>query len=181
MIVDLFADEIKLINSVNVKRFVWQCLEKAPEYFCGIPSSATGKYHPKDENINGGLVLHTKRVVKVANHLCECSSIKDVERDCVIAACIMHDLCKNGFPNNEGHTVDGHGYFWTQLARSVFTKNEIKDNPTFSLISRLILMHMGKYDLPYVLDWNDELATLVHIADFIASREDIIVNINGKG
>jgi hypothetical protein len=41
-------------------------------------------------------------------------------------------------------------------------------------------MHMGKYDLPYVLDWQDKLATCVHMADYIASREDIIVDINKK-
>jgi hypothetical protein len=39
---------------------------------------------------------------------------------------------------------------------------------------------MGKYDLPYVLDWNDELVVIVHLADYISSRDDRIVNVNGK-
>lgn len=177
---EIFAEEVRLIGSQNIKQLVWKCLENAPDYFWGIPSSSTGKYHPKDENINGGLILHTKRAVKIANHLCECLSIKDIEKDCVIAACIMHDLCKNGYPKNEEHTVDGHGYLWTQLVRNILTKNEIKDSQSFSTISRLILMHMGKYDLPYVLDWNDEMAVIVHMADYISSREDIIVNVNVK-
>jgi hypothetical protein len=56
----------------------------------------------------------------------------------------------------------------------------VKDTPTFSTISRLILMHMGKFDLPYVFDWQDTLASIVHIADYISSREDITVNINNK-
>jgi 23S rRNA maturation-related 3'-5' exoribonuclease YhaM len=180
MPIDVFANEIKLIENMGIKKMVWKCLENAPSYFWGIPSSSTGKYHPKDENVNGGLVIHTKRAVKMANYLCECLGIKNIERDCVLAACIMHDLCKQGFPDNKEHTVDGHGFVWTELARSVFTKNEIKDNQNFSLISRLILMHMGKYDLPYVLDWSDELATIVHIADFISSRDDILVNVSEK-
>ena len=36
---------------------------------------------------------------------------------------------------------------------------------------------MGNYDTPYVLDWDDTLATCVHLADYIASRQDIRVGL----
>ncbi len=175
--IERFSNEIRLIKNVGIKSLVWRCLENAPTYFWEIPSSNTGKYHPKDEFIEGGLVLHTKRVVKIANYLCRSLEIKSSERDCVLAASLMHDLCKNGFPENKGYTVDGHGYLWVELARTIYTKNEIKDNPNFSMISRLILFHMGNYDTPYVLDWDDTLATCVHLADYIASRPDIKVGL----
>jgi 23S rRNA maturation-related 3'-5' exoribonuclease YhaM len=178
LMVELFEAEIRLIINPEVRKLVWRCLENAPTYFWDVPSSNTGKYHPKDEFIKGGLVLHTKRAVNVANHLCECLSIRNIDRDCVLAATIMHDLCKNGYLNNAGHTVDGHGYLWTELARSIYTKNEISEKASFITISRLILMHMGKYDLPYVSDWSDELATCVQLADYISSREDIIVDVS---
>jgi len=177
MSIERFTEELIEIKTPSIKRLVLKCLEAAPSYFWECTSSNTGKYHPKDEFVEGGLVLHSKRVTKVANYLCQCLEIKGIERDCVLAACIMHDLCKNGFPNNTGNTVDGHGYLWSELARTVFTKNEMRDNINYGTISRLILLHMGSYDMPYILDWSDELATIVHISDVIASREDIIVGI----
>ena len=46
---EVFAEEVRLIGSQNIKQLVWKCLENAPDYFWGIPSSSTGKYHPKDD------------------------------------------------------------------------------------------------------------------------------------
>lgn len=178
MNVTSFDNEIRLIGSPKIRRFVIKCLENAPKYFWTVSSSSTGKYHPKDEFVEGGLVIHTKRVVKIASHLCEALSIEFVEKDCIIAASIMHDLCKNGYPEDKGHTVEGHSYLWSELARECVIKNDFLDNDSLKTISRLILFHMGKYDMPYVLDWQDELATVVHIADYLASREDVIVEVD---
>jgi len=175
--IDIFAEEYKLIKSPSVKRLVWNCFEAAPEYFWKVPSSNTGRYHPKDEFVDGGLVLHTKRAVRVAMHLCEALSIMGLEKDCVIAAALMHDLCKNGMPENSGHTVDGHGFLWIELARSRMPKNQFTKNHVYRTISRLILYHMGKFDTPYILDWSDTLATCVYLADYIASRRDVLVNV----
>jgi len=92
---------------------------------------------------------------------------------------LVHN-CSNGYPENSGHTVDGHGYLWSVLARDIFTKNDFLDSDLYRTISRLIMYHMGKYDLPYILDWSDKLATCVHVADFIASRRDIIIPIESR-
>jgi hypothetical protein len=176
--IERFSEELKLIKNLRVKQLVYQCLEKAPDYFWVVPSSSSGKHPPKDEFVEGGKVIHVKRTVKIGNYLCECLSITGIERDCVIAALIMHDLVSRGYPNDEGHTVDGHGYLWSVMARDILTKNDFLDSDVFRTISRLIMYHMGKYDLPYILDWSDKLATCVHLADFIASREDVIIDIN---
>jgi len=175
--IDVFADEYKLIKSNSVKNLVWNCFEVVPEYFWKIPSSSTGHYHPKDEFVEGGLVIHTKRTVRVAVHICDALSIIGLERDCVIAAALMHDVCKNGISEDKGHTVDGHGYLWMELARSRMTKDKFISNHVYRTISRLILYHMGKFDMPYILDWSDMLATCVYLADYISSRRDVLVDI----
>lgn len=177
--IDRFNGEIKLIQNARVKNLVLQCLEGAPKYFWIISSSSTGIHHPKDEHCEGGQVVHNKKATKIGNYLCETLSITGLEKDCVIAACIMYDLCKHGYPDDKGYTVDGHGYLWTELARNVMTKNDFLDSDAYRTISRLIMYHMGKYDLPYILDWSDKLACIVHISDFLSSRDDIIVDIGG--
>lgn len=177
---EVLDNEVSQIEHIGIRRLVLQCLENAPSYFWEVPSSSTGKYHPKDEFCAGGLVLHTKRTFYVSEELCRALSIKGVERDCVLAAAIMHDLCKQGFPKDEGYTVDGHGYLWSQLLRMSYTKQEILSMPFIQTISRLILYHMGQYDLPYILDWDDKLATIVHLSDYIASRDNILVKVDEK-
>jgi len=176
--INRFINEMTLIEDQNIRRFVWKCLENAPSYFWTISSSSTGKYHPKDEFKEGGMVLHTKRSVKVAYHLCESLSVYGINKDCIIAAMIMHDLCCRGFPEDTGHTVDGHGYLWIVMARTCWTKQDFIDNRHFMLISRLILNHMGKYDLPFSSEWNNKLDTICQLADYLSSREDVIVQIN---
>src|SRR3990167_5199297 len=105
MSIDQLGPEIRLLESEKVKLFVLRCLEHAPNYFWTIPSSSSGQNHPADENTEGGLVLHTKRVVDIANHLCEALYIRYIERDCVLAAAILHDLVKRGYPEDVGYTV----------------------------------------------------------------------------
>ena len=58
-------DEIDLISNQQIKLFVRSVLLQA-KTFWKIPSSFSGKYHPVDEHGSGGNVLHTKRVVRVA-------------------------------------------------------------------------------------------------------------------
>lgn len=175
---EIFREEIMTIKTVKIRNLVWNCLEQAPDYFWRIPSSSTGKYHPADEFTEGGLVLHTKRVFNITDHICGALRIRGIERDCVLAAALMHDLCKNGYPEDTGHTVDGHGYLWTELARTKLTKKKFLAHDDYSTISRLILYHMGPFDMPYILDWSDTLATCVYLADYLASRRNILVDIN---
>jgi len=175
-VIDL-KDELNLIDNVQIKNFVIGCLDIAPDYFWKIPSSSTGKYHPKDEIKEGGLILHVKRSVKIATDLCRCFEVVGDDRDCVISAMIMHDVCKNGYPVDAGHTVDGHGSLWINIAMHVSNKMLILNSKTIRLIGRLIGGHMGRFDMPFIgseniLDW------IVQSSDYISSRDYVIVNVN---
>jgi len=163
--------ELKLISNYHIREFTRRVLEKSPNYFWKIASSSTGKYHPEDENCVGGEVKHVKRVVKVANHLCECWDVVGNQRDYILSAAIMHDLCKNGLEDS-GYTVAGHGFLWIELVRDETKLNE----DWFKEICRLVACHMGRFDTPYIIG-EDKSLMIIQAADYIASRRDILVEV----
>ena len=58
-----------MICDPEVKRLVRIVLDKAPENFWTIAASSTGKYHPEYAAGEGGLIRHTKAVVRIADHI----------------------------------------------------------------------------------------------------------------
>ena len=168
--------EVALIVDPDIKDFVKKCIAFAPNYFWKIPSSSTGKYHPEDEHGEGGAVLHTKRVVRIVDDLCRNFDIKNKDRDCVISAAIMHDFCKNGFPSNTGHTVDGHGTLWVNILNQVVNKDLVLNSEVTKTISRLIACHMARFDIPFV-ETSNKLDLIIQVADYIVSREYVKVEI----
>ena len=171
--------EVDLIKDPEIKVFVYKCIDKAPSYFWKVPSSSTGKYHPEDERGEGGSVLHTRRAVKVADDLCRNFNINGSERDCVLAAAIMHDFCKNGYPNDTNHTADGHGNLWVNILNQVAIKDLIINSNIIKTISRLIACHMGRFDIPFIIA-EDKLGLIIQIADYVVSREYIKVGVGGN-
>jgi len=171
-----FEKEVELIANEEIKIFTKRCIEAAPRYVFNIPSSSSGKHHPKDENNSGGQVLHTRRVVKIAEDLCRNFNIVGDDRDCVISAAIQHDFAKQGFPIDVGYTVDGHGSLWVQLLNNVVDRKEILKNPIITKIGRLIACHMGVWDIPYSVG-RDNLELIVQLADYISSRDYIRVEV----
>lgn len=168
--------EIELINDKEVRDLVKKCIEVAPEYFWKIPSSSTGKYHPEDERGESGEVLHTRRVVKISNDLCRNFGVVSSDRDCVLAAAIMHDFMKNGYPDMQERTVPGHGALWINLIDKIMTQNETVDSQIVKTIGYLIGIHMGKWDMPFFIA-TDIMGIIIQIADYISSRNYVKIEI----
>ena len=173
---NILDSEVSLINFADIRKFVKECLNKAPDYFWKIPSSSTGKYHPEDDNIEGGLIRHTKKAVKIAEDLCRCFDVISAERDYVIAAMILHDTCKNGFPEGGPYTVDGHGNLFVGIVNLLMKKDEKLNSEMVKTISKLISLHMGRFDTPYIIG-GDILSKIVHVADYISSRRYLTINL----
>ena len=166
--------EVNLINDVFIRNLTKECIEHAPPYFWEIPSSSTGKYHPEDERGFGGTVLHTRRDVRVAEDLCRSMNVTGRDRDFVISASTMHDSCKNGYPNNTGHTVYGHGALWLNIVKEFMPPNEMIRCPEVKTLAELIGNHMGIFDFPLQVG-NNALSLIVQLADYISSRNYIKV------
>jgi len=174
--------EINLITDNNVKSFVRSLLLKA-EGFWEIPASFTGNNHPPDERGRGGNVLHTKRVVRIAALLTESYSLSNDEKDVVIAASLLHDLCKGArtAPDQEYRYDPMHPYAVGRFvaeaqgedkkfssdseSTTIYLQEEIVQS-----ILRLVRCHLGPWSpVPETFPIT-YLDYIVHIADNVASK-----------
>lgn len=180
-------DEIDLISDDTIKSFVRSILLRA-EIFWKIPSSFSGKYHPADEHNEGGNVIHTKRVVRVASIMSDSYSLSAEERDLVLAACLLHDLCKGvvsedkcSFQYDPMHPYTvGKFIAHCQNDDKKFA-NESQSSTLFlgedivQSILRLVRCHLGPWSpVPetYPITYLDYI---VHIADNIASKIHTVI------
>ena len=180
-------NEINLIIDESIRSFVRSILMRN-ELFWEIPSSFSGKYHPYDEHALGGNVLHTKRVVRIAAYMSESYSLSQEEKDIVIAACLLHDLCKAIY----GSTLEDckydpmHPYTVGKFISSCQEKDKKfaseSESSTLFLsedivqsILRLVRCHLGPWSpIPetYPITYLDYI---VHLSDNIASKLHLII------
>lgn len=170
-----FEHEINLIVSYDLQMAVKSYLdENTPDYFWKIGASASGKFHPCFSQGEGGLVRHTKAVVMFAQELLRMSTyayMKDEYKDYVIAACIVHDTRKYGYPELDKKAYSNHAKN-AAIAFRDWCILECDYRPSDLLINA-IAAHMGQW----TEDKNDRPFTgidrCVHLADYIASRSFI--------
>jgi 23S rRNA maturation-related 3'-5' exoribonuclease YhaM len=170
--------ELQQIEDKKIRDFTLHVLENAPAYFWTAPSSSTGKYHPEQSNGDGGLVRHTRAVVYFAGQLCDVYSVVGRMKDCVISACILHDILKYGEVKQQ-HTTKNHDYegavFVTKHAREFGI-----DADTVNAIAGSIAWHMGR--------WTDmtgrkvkkrfpeeysPVQMITHLADVISAQRNV--------
>lgn len=180
-------EEINLINNEDIKSFIRSILLKA-DMFWEIPSSFSGKYHPKDEHDSGGNVLHTKRVVRIANILADSYSLSEEERDMVLAACLIHDVTKGIRSEDKGsfHYDPMHPYTVNRFVLQCQHTDKEYANDTHSStlflqedivqsILRLVRCHLGPWSpVPETFPIT-YLDYIVHIADNVASKLHIVI------
>jgi len=94
-----FDDCLDLIKSDKIREFTEKVLRLAPEQFWKAPCSSTGKYHPPEDQVEGGIIIHSRKAVQVALALFKFFKINNqLAKDKIIAACIIHDIQKGGIP-----------------------------------------------------------------------------------
>ena len=172
--IQLFNKELSLIKSFQVKKFVIECLDEAPDYiFINCPSSSTGKYHSADEFTPLGNILHTKRVVNNCVVMARAFELTGKEEDLVVGAAILHDMVKQGFKQT-GHTVSNHAFLAAELVEKVFktTKSNIEKRD-YEIIRGCVFFHNGIWTpkpdyIPITSFTPHELC--VHMADYSATK-----------
>lgn len=176
-------DLVDKISNSEIKQLVLNVIPHIPEYFYSIPSSSTGKYHPRDENAVGGLVRHTLRTIKVAEEMSRMYDLTEQELDLAYAALILHDSCKNGSLYSD-YTVFNHPLLAAKLFANCNTSFYThKQKKAYKIIYKLIASHMGRWNV----DPRDrkvklpkpktKLEKFVHECDYIASRRGFNVSI----
>lgn len=186
-ILDPLLQEINLISDETIKSFIRSLLLKS-EYFWDIPSSFSGKYHPYDEHGIGGNVLHTKRVTRIVAILADSYNLSPEERDIVLAAAIIHDICKGKKDNGAEHPCYDpmHPYTVGKFVEKCRSKdkqnNSDSDSSTLYLseeivqsILRLVRCHLGPWSpIPETFPIT-YLDFIVHLADNIASKMHTVI------
>jgi hypothetical protein len=193
---DHFKEELELIKSRKIRDFVIDVHENlASSYFWTAPASSTGKYHPKWDNGENGLVRHVKVVSTYGYEFArsipltvkECSS-KDISRqvysDTIVAACLLHD-CENFGPNYDGTRKslpkDNGKMHGIRMAKKIYeAKFKGKKVPfPYKCILRGIACHMGIWtgfeNIEYIPTYQKDpvlkkVCECVHFADYAASR-----------
>jgi hypothetical protein len=179
--------EINLIVDESIRSFVRSILIRN-DLFWKIPSSFSGKYHPSDEHGEGGNVLHTKRVVRIASYMSESYSLSQEEKDIVIAACLLHDVCKGVHEGGSDdcrydpmhpYTVGKFISFCLEKDKKFASESESStlflSEDIVQSILRLVRCHLGPWSpIPetYPITYLDYI---VHLSDNIASKIHLVI------
>ena len=177
----------------DIKKFAEAVLDDAPDYFFHVAASSTGKYHPVYALGEGGLMRHTKAVVRMYNHLLSLDQYRNLfterEIDLGRVACIAHDIQKSGdeakyiAQSNDGKNKVFTVFYHPLLASQYILqyKNKYLSEEELKFIASGVESHMGQWNtdkrssvtLPTP---ETEMQKLIHLADYLASRKDLDVS-----
>lgn len=171
-----------LFSNPEIRDFAQFMWAKAPDYFFIIPASVSGKYHAEWSTDKGGLVRHVLMGVQVAYDLSRTFDLTDEETDLALAAIFGHDIIKYGLDFDDRY-LDMHpfmprsyyGYYKSEGYIGDFAKT-----PEFDTIMTAIERHMGNI---MTGEWTSigglrpetPLQYVVHLADYIASRKNLVL------
>jgi hypothetical protein len=180
--------EIELIADQTIQWFVRSVLLKAGPFWY-IPSSHVLKDKPPDEYLPTGNVLHTKRVVRVVELLCDSYNCTEDERDKLIAAALLHDITKGVvmFDGEEPTYDTMHPYTVDKFVKSVYKLDEVDategqssvlyvEEMTVLEIMRLIRCHQGPWSPIPETNPITVPEMILHTADRMASKLHWIID-----
>ena len=187
---ELFTNELNTFANEDIKELAKVLLDDAPDYFFKVAASSTGKYHPSYALGDGGLMRHTKAVVRFFNHIIgieqNSSLFTDRELDLGRTACLIHDIQKSGDAttyaekSNNGEkkvfTVFDHPLLAAKYVMGY--KGQFLNDGELEYIASCVSSHMGEWSTDkrssIVLPKPEtEMQKMVHLADYLASRKDI--------
>lgn len=182
--IEVFKDELSLIQSDDIRKFAATAVSFLPDYFFQTAASSTGKYHPKYALEAGGLVRHTRAAVAIADCLLSLEMYNrytQCEKDMIIAALILHDGMKHGETKSD-FTLSEHP---NVIATWILEHKELGTMlPTeqIEIITGAIKSHMGQWNTDYKTKKEilpkPTTATqkMVHVCDYLASRKFLEFN-----
>lgn len=186
-ILNQLIDEINLIKDESIRSFVRSVLIKS-DLFWSTPSSIMAGDNPPDEYIldedarSSGNAIHTKRTTRIANELCKSYNVTEEEKDCVIAACLLHAVTKFFLDSSDNLMYnDMYPYSVGPYVVSCIEKDKESGNDAYSTtlfmteesvqtILRLIRCHLGPWSpVPETMPIT-YLDYIVHISHRLASK-----------
>jgi HD superfamily phosphohydrolase YqeK len=172
---EFFEREILLIESEDLRDFVrFFFNERVGAWFWESGASASGKYHPKFAQGEGGLVRHTRAVAMVCEELLRMSTyayMKSEYKDYARVACLLHDTRKYGRGDEEDKDCyKEHGAIAADDVYRAWHDFFTGGDRCPEFLTLAIKSHMGQWtenreDRPFT-----NIDRVVHLADYMASR-----------
>ena len=179
----MLRDEVYKLKYNQLVELGDYLLQEIPEYFFTVPASSSGKYHPVGDLGEGGLVRHSISVKKMLDHLMELNGyyeFTDRQKELLQLAALFHDCMKSG--TQEDYEKNQH----TKFLHPILAANFIMycacvvglnyDDAKF--IYDAVASHMGQWNINKYGDGTLPLPQephqkILHLADYLASRQDI--------
>lgn len=171
---DLYREILKIEND-GIRDFTAEVVHASPENSWRLPSSRD--HHMKDECGEWGNLIHTLRVVKIGDCLCDILNLPDIQRDILKSSSILHDCCKHGVNAEAVWIYKEHPHLVQNLIQISGASCKQKNQ-----IIGIIEAHMGRWGNPPI-DWTNDwvgdvpLELLLHISDCVESRLEQVNNI----
>ena len=179
---EYFIKELYYIKNPRIRESANILVNLLPEYFYHIPASSTGKYHPKYALGDGGLLRHTKVVVRFGYELLNNNSIghsfTSDEKDLLLLGMMLHDGLKSGLVQ-EKYTRYDHPLLAAQFVIDNKDKTKLTDLEV-ELLTNAMESHMGEWNTDYngneiLPKPSNKYQRMVHMCDFLASKKFIEV------
>jgi len=172
-----FHEDIDKIVAKDIQKFVKKVLWSFPNYFWTQPASSTGKYHPSCTVKEGGLLVHTKRVIWFGEKLIRAHKLEmKSDADLLMAAFILHDGQKGG--KGYGNYDDYVNHPILVRERYIKSEHNIKgENPEEAeTIFEIIKYHMGPWTPESVkkpMCFYSEMELIMYHADYMAAQKEL--------
>lgn len=175
----ILEGELQRLTDLRFRDYALACMKDFPKYFWTAPASGTGKYHPEDENTEGGLVLHTRRVMRLCDHLSMLHALNYIERDILLVAALLHDSYAKGLNINTKNTTTDpfHPLYVPQRFPFMGFSDKYIDEKEYDEIMLAVVSHSGRYSVTKSLNSDKKIPKILQVADYISSRKDVIVTI----
>lgn len=183
----VFDKILETIKNDDIKEYAKKCIDTIPDYFYDVPASSSGKYHPAYTVTKHGLVKHTLAACAIFNHImsldCFNFDFTKREQELMLVAIIMHDSRKCG-SQIDYELENGTTFVHPLLAATVVRRVEGLCEDEREIVAKAIETHMGQWTtskysdvvLPEI-DVNNKFQKIVYLADYLASRKDIEVDV----
>jgi putative nucleotidyltransferase with HDIG domain len=127
----LIGQEVIKIKDKSIVNFVSNAFNSASPKFWVSPCSSSGRFHPPEDNGEGGLIRHLIKASYVTEQFARRAMFSEYELDIARAATILHDICKDGNPWGEltdyRHGIIGAEFLNNFNLEDDFAKTIIKD------------------------------------------------------
>jgi len=87
-----FKNELDQLKDPELKNVAEEIINSTPEFYFTIPASTTGNFHPKNEQVEGGKVLHHRKCFKLASQAGRRYELNTKDMEILKTACLLHDI-----------------------------------------------------------------------------------------